>query len=432
MYFIDTSVNTKGAIVDSSYGSTFNPEVKIAFSGSSSVNAKDVSTKAANVYSGVTFGDGVITNIELTSQYIPKGAVLASSGNPAMNYKVALEYARVRWLNLNGGVLHDEYVAIGDTPSLVNSGVISYLQSINGNKDTYYYDLSEITNDATVNLTPVKRNESSLLQGMNLATDFALELYILKEQFDNEISSVVIDGIQISRSSYTTVELNGSLYYKYRITRINPANAGKIYTVSVTYSNGITKNIDMSVVDYLQRLLITTSGNESEKVLAVKILKYIKSAYLYNSKNEEYLTKIDGIIKMYSQYDLLYGDIEYEQSSTKPVKEAIAGAQLYLSASARFRFVLNDSFTGMVQIEYLGVTKTFEVIDGQCCGLNYIQIELSAAELNSKLTITVGDNSINYNVSAYYSSLNTDNSYLSDMLFALNEYSKAAQNYIKN
>ena len=432
VYFIDTSVTTKGAIADASYGTTFNPNVKISFSGASYVNAKAVSTKEANEYDSIIFESGVVTNIQLAPRYMPSGAILASSGDSALVYKVASEYALVRWLSIYNTLIYEEYIAVGDTPAPTSTEVIKYLQSINGMDNSYYYNTTTVTSSETVNLTPVTPDSSSILQSMNLATDFALELYVPKNQLDNEIISLSIDGVEISKTAYSLANVSGTSYYRYRITRINPANAGKVYTVIVTYSNGSVKSMNLSVINYLERLITTTAKN-SEKILAIKILKYIKSAYVYAS-NDNYadLAKLDRIIKAYQEYDLLYGAIKSESTGTRAVKEAISGANLYLSASARFRFVLNPTFTGTVEIEYLGIRKTYEVINGLYNGLKYIQVELSASDLNSSIKITVGENSIKYNVSSYYTALNTSDSALADLLFALNEYSEAAKNYLNN
>ena len=430
--FVDSSVSTKGVILESKYASTYNPEVRVWFSGSSSVNAKAISAVDTQVYNNVKFNDGVATNLALDTAYIPTDARLTANYHPALIYKVATDYALVKWLDLNGEALHEEYVAVGMTPKLQNSSVTEYLKQISTETAIYTYNTTKVASAGTISLPPVLQSNSSLLQGMDLTVDFALEIYVPKDQLENEISSVIIDGVTIAITAYTVSDVNGASYYKYRITRINPANAGKLHTVQISYNDGTVKDLEISVISYLEGLL-AVSKKDNEKILAVKIIKYLKSAYIYAGNNASPdMLIIQSILDNYRKYDILYGSFENESVGTVSIKNAVSGAKLYLSASTRFRFTLNTSYSGKIDVEYLGVKKTYDVVNGSCDGLNYIQVELPVTELASDVIITVSNQSVTYNINSYYTALNTTDSTLADMLFCLNEYSLAAKDYINN
>lgn len=432
VYFIDSRIVTKGVILESVYSGNYNPDVKISFEGSSVVSAKSISTNPTQIFTNVKFNNGVVTNLNIDSNYMPENAILTSNYHPSLKYMVATEYALVKWLDLQGAVIHEEYVSVGVTPVINNDSVIEYLRSLNSGSYRYSYNAIKVSSKATVDIKPIRTDGTSLLQGMNLATDFALELYIPKSVLDSEISSVTLDGVLITSSAYSLKTIDGVVYYKYRITKINPANAGRIYTVTVAYNNGTVREIEMSVINYLDSLL-AISDNSREKTLAIKIIKYLRSASAYvGIYDSVYMEKLNSIVFAYSEYDTLYGAIESQATGTAALRNAISGARLYLSASAKFRFTLNSEFSGQISTEYLGVKRTYQVTNGICDGINYIQLELSASELTSDVSITVDDVTITYNVRSYYTTLNTNDFNLSDMLFCLNEYSQAAKDYLNN
>ena len=431
VYFTDSTIVSSGVLLESKYSGGYNPDVKLSISGSSIVMMGGISSSEDNVYSDVKFGDGVVTGFYLKDNYIPAGAKLTNNYNDILKYKVATNYATVKWQKLNGTTIHQEYVAIGTTPKLSNNNVIEYLKSINGGDATYRYSTTAITSTGTVNLTPVQIDASTIFYSMNLACDFALEIYISKAQIDNGIiTSVIVNNIVLSSTSYELTKINGSDYYKYRITRISPANACKIQNITVNYNNSPSKRIDTSAVAYLEDL-INESTKTSEKILAYKTLKYIKSAYEYAGNDSVAdILYLNSILNAYLAYDVIYSPIEQESASTDAVRDAIVSAKLYLSASARFRFKLNSAYTGEISISYRDVIKTYNVIDGKCNGYDYIELELNAAYLDSNLIITTEGGSTYYNLKSYYTNLNTTDELLDSMLSALNEYSCAAKDFL--
>lgn len=432
VYFIDSTVITSGVLVEANYSGTYNPDIKMSISGNSAVIASGIAVNADNVYNDVKFGDGVVTSLMLADTYLTSGAKLTNNYNDVLRYKVAKNYALVSWLRLDGTTIKNEYVAVGTTPKLIDNDVIEYLRSINTGSVVYRYSTTAVASNEAVNLTPVALDSSTILYSMNLATDFAIEIYISKAQFENGvIDSVAVNNVLLATSAFEEIEMNGTEYYRYRITRISPANACKVQNIVVSYSNSTSKVIDTSAVSYLENLL-RESVKDTEKILAVKILKYIKSAYLYaGNDNITDLMLIDSIIDAFAEYDVLYSPIESSVSSTNAVRDGIASAKLFLSASARFRFKLNPKYTGEISITYLDVIKKYDVTNGLCNGYDYIELELNAAYLDSDLLIVTDGGSTNYNLKSYYTNLNTADKLLDDMLLALNEYSAAAKEFLK-
>ena len=405
--------------------------VKIYVSGSSAISAPSL-TSSTLAYQNIKFFEGVVTNLELDALNRAFNSVLANNYNVMFNYKVTTEYAEVNWLDLSGNLLCKEYVAVGETPKITNESVKSYLSTIS---NIYNYNPQTVVASGTINLKPsiTLQRDNTLFHSINVSSDFALNIYILKSEFENNVKSVTVDGALLTASAYEVVKVQNSTYYRYSITAINPARAAEKHTVVIKYNDDSKKTLSLSPVTYLNDL-IAASGNDNEKILALKMLNYFASAYVYTGKIEsaEY-SEIKSIVDAYSNYDVIFGGLhKIDNVSTSNLNHAIYSARLSLSASVKLRLTLNSGFTGKLTITHNDTINTYVVKNGVCDGKRYIDVTLPANELLSDVSVSDGTTTAIYGINAYYTALDTSDHALKTMLFCLGEYSKASINYLNN
>lgn len=422
LYIIDTSIISSCPLFESG-----NTSVKIDISGESSLKASIIVTNTTANYSNVHVGNGVATNIELPAKYMPEGAVLTSNYNASLPYLVSQSYATVLWKDLNGNTIYEELVSVGVTPKINATAVLKYLKQLN---NAYTYEVEKVDSTDQVVFTPIAKTEVTILQSMYIQDDLSMYLYIDKDEMDTQINFIRVNGTKIMPSSYEVVVLNGKSYYKYKISSFTPSNACDDVLVSVERLDGGIQQFTISAVDYLESLL-AISSSDSEKILAVKLLKYIQSAYAYfkSSKIAEY-NRLDSIIEEYRAYDPVFATLKSETSATGALKDCIQSARMNLSASARIRFMLNPEFTGVLEITFNGETTNYYIVDGMVNGCAYVEVVMPATLVNESIVLTASGNSATYGLSAYATAMNNSNRALHQMLMCLSEYSAAAKEYV--
>lgn len=424
VYVKDTSVTLKSMIIDTSGGI-----ISFTASGNSSIIASAVCQNPAIEYRNLVFENGVTTNLAIPSTFLRAGSELTNNYDNALPYRIASEYATVIWKDHNGNTLVSELVAVGKTPKILAPEIVSYL---NGAGAAYTYDLLTVESTAELVLTPILKSSAPILHSMAIQNDLIMYLYIAKSDLDNSIESVSVDEIRIMKNSYELVELNGVSYYKYNILTFKPSMAAEEITVVIEYLDGRTRTLNLSAISYLEELLATSSNND-EKILAVKLLKYIQSAYAYfNSEMSVEQRKIDSIIENYKEYDLVFGNLKEETVVTGTLKDAIKSACFNLSASVRIRFSLNPAYTGTISVTFDGVVYTYSVSNGQYNGCDYIEVTMPATSINEALVISDGTNSVTYGLNAYATAMNHTDYKLHQMLVCMSEYSSAAKRYVSN
>jgi len=196
--------------------------------------------------------------------------------------------------------------------------------------------------------------------------------------------------------------------------------------------DGKTQIVCISVISYLESLL-SISDNEDEKILAVKLLRYIQSAYAYfkPEKVEEY-SKITNLIKKHVEYDLVFGSLEEKYTATGTMRNVIKSARLNLSGSVRVRFILNPSYTGDITVTLNGKTNEYFIKNGYVNGRGYIEVVMSASEINDYIILTTSEYNLSYGINTYSTSMNNSDGKLHQLLISLSEYSSAAKKYINN
>ena len=405
---------------------TSNPYDTVVISGNSKVFVKNLLV-SGSIINNLLFDNGVKTNIEIPSSYIPNGALVADNQNDTLPYCIATDYATVKWLALDGKtVVAQTTLPVGSVPRL-NSDVVAYLASINKDGNNYTYNNSVISVSGNIDLIPTQHSSNTILYGMNISSDFALEIYIPADELENNIQKVTLDGVVLKRNAYEKVTLNGVESYKHRIAGIDISDALTEMYILIDYNNGTTNELTVSVIEYLEDLLVMST---EEAVLAYKIVKYICCAcdYLDNTQNSQYYY-LNALLNSYSQYNLIYGYSESDILDTSDMQHAISTASLRLSASVRFRFVLKEDYTGTLTVNYLGKNQTYVVRNGLHNGMNYIEVELTASELTADLTISDKTGSIVYNIGSYFAALDTSDQTIPPLVSAIYEYSAAAKKY---
>lgn len=424
VYVIDTILNIGSALVDSSATT-----IKFSVSGSSSVIANRIFKKSSDEYRQVTFNNGVTTNLQIPGTLMKSTSVLTNNYNVALPYRISDEYAKVIWKSHTGDILLSELVAIGVTPKVMAAEVVNYL---NTSGYDYTYDLFTVDSTSDLILTPIKKASAPILQSMTLQNDLTMYLYISKADMDNHIQSVTVAGKRIMNNSYELVDLNGVSYYRYSIASFAPSMAAKEISIVIEYSDGRIRNISISAVSYLADLL-ATSANDNEKILAVKTLKYIQSAYSYFNKSQvSEVNNIESIVDQYKKYDVIYGNLKEESAATGLLQNAIASACFNLSASVRIRFYLNSAFNGTLSVTYNGTVVNYSISNGRYNGYDYIEVVMSADKLNDTLILSDGVNSVAYGLNAYATATNNTDSKLRQLLVSLSDYSSAAQSYVNS
>ena len=424
IYLKNSVLTANGILFDAT-----NAVAKFSASDGSSISVGKFYNESSIRYTNIFFDNGVKTNFTVDAKFMPSDAILTNNFDTAFPYRVSANNAHLTWTDLSGNTLHSEYVAVGVTPKITAQAVIDYLKSLNG---LYTYDLKEIDSKSPTVFTPVLKTAVTIFHSMSIEEDLSIYFYIEKSEMESKISSVKVDNVRIMNSSYKLVEMNGTTYYMYKISSFTPSNACTEVTVTLERTDGKTQRYVFSVINYLDSLL-SISQDENEKILAVKILKYIQSAYAYfNSADVNGYEKVSALINKYKSYDLIYGDLKSESTATGVLKDTIRSACFNLSGSIRIRFLLNPSYTGEISVTLNGDTDVYYVKDGKINGYDYIEIVIPPELLNDFVLISNGTNSLEYGLGTYSAALNNSDSKLQKMLLCMSEYSSAAKKYISN
>jgi hypothetical protein len=267
---------------------------------------------------------------------------------------------------------------------------------------------------------------------MTIEDDLTVHLFVKKSDMDEKINQIRLNGEKILSESFENVRINGYDYYRYKISSYTPSTAFDEVTISVDRLDAKTQNISVSVVSYLESLL-SISNNDDEKILAVKLLRYIQSAYAYfkPAKVDE-SSKITNLIKKSVEYDLIFGSTEVEYTATGIMRDVIKSARLNLSGSARVRFILNPSYTGELTVTLNGKMDKYIIKNGYINGRGYIEVVMSASEINDNILLSTSDHTLAYSINTYTRSMNNSDQKLQQLLFSLSEYSSAAKKYINS
>ena len=420
VYIKDSLVSTGGYLISAT------GTLKFEASGNTSIIASKLFNQNPFEYKSVIFYDGVVTNLQIPTACMNSGNVLANNYDVTLPYRVAENYAKITWKTLDGETILSEFASVGTTPKFISPEVIAYLQNEGSG---YTYDLLTVENTNEIVLTPVLKSAIPVLQSMTIQDDLTMYLYIQQYEMENTVKSVKVDNVRIMKPSFEISIIDGVSYYKYKISSFTPAKASKEIRIVIEYLDGTSRTITTSAVAYLEQLL-AVSTNENEKILAVKLLKYIQSAqYYFNSSIGFEQEKIDALINQYKEYDRVFSGLKNESTNSGLIKNAIRSACFNLSASVKIRFYLNSEYTGQLSISFNGNTTVYNVTSGMVDNQNYIEVTMPAHQINEQLILSDGVNSASYGLYAYATAMNNTDYKLQQMLICLSEYSTVAKLY---
>ena len=421
-------INNSTFITDGNLINAGTASVKLSVTGSSYIVAGRLSSNDALSFTNVKFDDGAITSINLNSSLLASGCSIVNSYNTSAPYCVSKSYAKVNWLDLNGNVIYSEKAAVGSRPTISSTAVQNYLSQLGS---SYTYDTKTISSNADVSLSPVLKSSVTLFHSMSVDEDLSIYIFIEKNEMDNKVSFITVDGIKIMSSAYTLVQANGKTYYRYKLSSVAPSSACNDTLIIIQHKDGSTKKVSISVISYLEALLCT-SENEEEKILVVKLLKFIRSAYLYfNEDDAKAIEILSSLIEKYVEYDIFYGNLNSKPTSTAEVRDAISSVRFNLSCTTRIRFILNPSYTGSLKLTFEGKTTTYDVKNGKVNGINYIEVVLFADNICESVSIRSARGEISYGLGEYYYSINNYDPTLQNLMLCLSEYSSAAKQYLE-
>ena len=177
-----------------------------------------------------------------------------------------------------------------------------------------------------------------------------------------------------------------------------------------------------STVKYAEKLLATAGISDAEQTLAKDMLAYINSAYVF-FKGES-VAKIDAILDGYTSTTTI------DKANAKKTVPGLSGATFTLEAKPTVQFFFADGFKyADFTFKVGGRTLTAEDVEEQ--NDEYVKFALFAYEMTETFTYTVGGDSGEYNLIAYYAyaSGTGENDYKGDDKAELTDLAAKFYNY---
>jgi len=269
---------------------------------------------------------------------------------------------------------------------------------------------------------------------LTLYIDLALNLWL---PLDTTVKTIEVGGVIYDIAGATVV--NG----KYRITieSISAAVAADDMSIVATYEKNeltITAEKTYSVIQYAKTVLETAKYSDEAKALLAYTVKYINSVYLYDGKAlPDALTTLMASEAYTAALTLSTANGVDSVPATKTdigtAGGALKSAKLSITSKVEFILTLNPSYSGSLTLTYAGRTYTYEVVEGQINGADYVQVDMRAFNLYDEvITVTAGEYSGNYDLAAYIEGVRNEyesNDSLEAMLLDLYNYCKEADEY---
>ena len=324
--------------------------------------------------------------------------------------------ASVTWKSNTGSTVATEYWMKGIKPAA--SGEIKSKIAVESGK-MLSFDTSEVSAGQSVSYTAIVVDAFGLKVNMSLQTDFHLNFFI--ENIGD--MTIKLDGEIVPVG---TGSMEG--YYNVQKRNISPTDAAKTVKLEVTY-NGITVTKSISVIDYCEKILSDDKQSKEAKAMIINIVKYIDAAYVYVGKNiGQSAAEYSKVTNLYNEYKKLatVSVVDHQPIDTSAISDAFTGAQLNLQDSPKYRFNLNENYTGSVSIN----GKTYEVVNGLCDGIGYIEITVKAFNLLEPVTLVSANGvAVEYSLSNYYHYHAIEHGAFANLLNALYAYCETARIY---
>lgn len=410
---------------------TDHTNAKLTISGDTLISTKSIMT-SEKVSTGVAISLGVkFTSIPESVTYDSSKYVIAKCDDLKYPYIICEGKATIYWFDLNGKAIANEDFALGYTPAVTNTAVLEYLKNLNAETGLNYgYNTVEIPLNHPTR-QPIRydvallEKKSDLQMNLTLDTTFDVNIYIP----EGYATSVTLRGKAFDVSGLATEMIDDKSYYRFTVKNITPANAATDINVVFTDASGNESSITVSIVQYLNDLLGSIQSKETNTMIA-NMLKYISAAYTYAGKDstDEYST-ITTLFKEYSTKLGIFSAPESQRVDMSAVTDAIESASLNIISNPVIAFKLSNDYTGKITIEFNGSTYEFDVVYGVVSGNNYIFLPLPINSLDGDINITTASGTSTYSFNAYRTAVSSADAKLSDLMFWLYNYSKAAKLY---
>ena len=251
---------------------------------------------------------------------------------------------------------------------------------------------------------------------LSLYTDFALNIYIPKAEFDSEtFAYAVVDAFGAAIEG-ETVEIDGVAYYKFASRGMAPALAeDKALSVQVTingaYGDSLTAAYDYAIVDYIAAY--APSENEAENALVDAIINYIYNAYVYANQST---AAIDAYLPA----------TEYTIDTTDATLGSIAGVEVAVKYGDALAWLIKAAPASTLTVTYSkgGALVTEEIVVPE---KGIVAIATDAADFLAGITVVAGENSATVTLEGYYAALTEENA--KAMVVAIYNYAKCATEY---
>ena len=282
------------------------------------------------------------------------------------------------------------------------------------------------TNDATYPYIVVNPGASA---NVTLNSDFNFNLFIPKESY----ISASVDDVPLTVLGET--EAAGVTYVILSYDGIAPAEAGISKIASVVMTNGKCEYVarySVSIAQYINQVYALSELGYADSVRAVPlmaaIVNYIDNAYTYFGKSDG-AENIAALKELLSAEigSLKAAEIGTEINTVGTVSAYITEAYMAIQSVPKVRFTIKSGYSGTVTVN----GAAYEVVDGTYNGNTYIEIDVSAKNVNNTITITVENKTAKYNIAAYYNHLYSNGeSGACTLLDALYVYGAEAEVYV--
>lgn len=266
---------------------------------------------------------------------------------------------------------------------------------------------------------------------LTLYTDFVVNLWL---PVDETSTKVMVDGVEYQLAE--AEQLDGK--YWIQLPGIGASTAADDFDIYITYVDGdltLTAVMNYSIIKYADAILSSSEYSAEIKSLLVYVLQYIEGVYNYISKEvpaslSELMASDEYIAA--TSYESTDGvtSVPQTETDTGTANNAIVSGSLLLDESVHFVLKLNSDYTGPVTLRYQQTEQTYDVSGGLVDGLDYILVNLRAYSLYDEvINIIAGEYQGSYDLAAYINGVSGESDTLSEMLLALYNYCKEADEY---
>ncbi|MBQ9085289.1 MAG: hypothetical protein IJY24_06505, partial [Clostridia bacterium] len=385
----------------------------------------DGTLKYAPTESNIFYGDGYKSATDPSSLNLVSGVKAVSNDNPDFPYVLSSNYATVIWYNGTTEVGRD-YWADGTTP--VPSDTVKASFTV-GNGQMLDFSTYAVEGGKTYSFSGYVMESIGVQINMSLQSDFNFNFFVdIKDGM-----SFTLDGEAVTPS---TVNINGTNYYKIAKTHILPTEIGEIITLKITYG-GRTITRAISPIDYIDRVLASNTDEKTQKMM-INIVKYAESAFVYYDCIADNIKVYNTVLALYNEYKsyATVSVVKRQEAELSAITDGLYSAFINIDEDLSFRFKFNSEYTGDITFSYVSNgstrTRTVSVKNGMYGGKDYFDVSLKAFDMMGDITITTAGGTATYNLATYYHHTATELGALTNFLNAMYAYCETAKNYKGN